>query len=391
MLPFRNGITSDNPVSDAIDLESLHTWYFAALLIGSNFFGFPLILYGHKHYFFLITVATLVAVVFSLAYHTCQTCSICFGFSLATLTLADHVSAPAFMMMLIFFIINTRSTRHIKSQLRERAHEYSLDSVTVATPPLPPPLPTKEPFAQRIDRFWETYSPSSSSSPPARMHRTREKKQSRPIIPSPSPSPPALVQTYRVQPVNRLPLSTGTSASSSWHDSSYERATERREAQLYDEDLTRTYYAVGYSHMEQNDLGNAWGVYIPYISIFIVFIAALAHPFSMQAFVIAIVFGLCAVFFKIVVIDEGDPVDMYHRLSLPDFTLGIVLMVASLVFYMLDVYWEYGITHALWHVFSFLGAYFLVIGLSRHVDNWYSPLRSFYYWSLVCCIKERHL
>ena len=172
--------------------------------------------------------------------------------------------------------------------------------------------------------------------------------------------------------------------------SNYERATDLTERDLYDSDLTKTYYAVGYSHMEQNDLSDAWGIYIPYISIFIVFIAALAHPFSMQAFVIAIVFGLCAIFFKLVVIDEGDPVDMYHRLSVPDFVLGLVLMVLCLVFYMLDVYWQYGITHALWHILSFLGAYFLVIGLSKHVDNWYSPLSHCYRWTMACCINERH-
>ena len=163
MLPFKNALNSDNPVSDSIDLEALHTWYFALLLIGSNFFGIPLIIYGHKHYFYLIAVATLVAVAFSAAYHTCQTCDVCFGFSLATLTLADHVSAPAFMMMLIFFIINTRSTKHIKSMIRERANEYALYGVVTGgddrrQQPSPPPSPTKQELLHgRINRFLDTY------------------------------------------------------------------------------------------------------------------------------------------------------------------------------------------------------------------------------------------
>lgn len=350
MLPFRNALTNDNPVSDAIDLASLQTWYYATLLIGSNLFGIPLILYGHKHYFFLIAVATFVAVTFSMAYHTCQTCGVCFGFSLATLTLADHISAPAFMLMLILFIIDTRSTRHVKAMLRVRAQEYAIfpavtvspTPVTVSVTPVPVVTLHQSSLNQRLTRFIETSAYGRVMPHPLRF--------SSPV----SPPPPA----------------------------------PRSEMELVALDERRTYYSAGYSHMEQNDLSNAWGIYIAYTSIFIAVIAALAHPFSMQAFVIAIVFGLCAVFFKQIVIDEGQTDDLEYRVSLPDLVFGVILIALCLLFYMLDVYWQYGITHTLWHVLSYLGAYFLVIGLSRHVDNWYSPLDYAYRRSLQCCLKQ---
>lgn len=354
MLPFRNALTSDNPVSDAIDLASLQTWYYASLLIGSNLFGIPLILYGHKHYFFLIAVATFVAVVFSMAYHTCQTCGVCFGFSLATLTLADHISAPAFMMMLILFIIDTRSTRHVKAMLRARAQEYALYSVSVVATPPPVEVAQLSSLNQRLARFIDT-SPYNN----------------RRVF---TPCRPPMRFSSSTTATIMVPTATTT--------------TPRSEMELVELDERRTYYSTGYSHMEQNDLSNAWGIYIAYTSIFIAVIAALAHPFSMQAFVIAIVFGLCAVFFKQIIIDEGQTDDLEYRVSLPDLVFGVILVALCLLFYMLDVYWQYGFTHTMWHVFSYLGAYFLVIGLSRHVDNWYSPLDYAYRRSLQCCLKQ---
>lgn len=390
MLPFRNALTSDNPVSDALNLASLQTWYYAALLIGSNLFGIPLILYGHKHYFFLVSISTLVAVIFSMAYHTCQTCGVCFGFSLATLTLADHISAPAFMMMLILFVIDTRSTRHVKAMLQARAQEYALGSVAIqSSPPSSPPPLLQQPAAlrrrindvqasaslnQRLTRFMETsmYSATNRRVAPTTTHNRTKFVPCRPSSRFSSTAVTVMTPTE--------PQTTTTRPT---------RPTAYSESELLALDERRTYYSTGYSHMEQNDLSNAWGVYIAYTSIFVAVIAALAHPFSMQAFVIAIVFGLCAVFFKQIVIDEGQTTDLEYRVSMPDLVFGVILIALCLLFYMLDVYWEYGITHTLWHVLSYMGAYFLVIGLSRHVDNWYSPLDYAYRRSLQCCLKQQ--
>jgi hypothetical protein len=134
MLPFRDALNNDNPVSDALNLDELNNWYFAAILIGSNFFGAPLVVYCHRHAFFLLAAATFFAVVFSLLYHTCQTLHVCFGLSLSVLTLADHISAPSFMMMLIQFIINTKSAKQIRNEVRQRALQYIEDGGYLPTP-----------------------------------------------------------------------------------------------------------------------------------------------------------------------------------------------------------------------------------------------------------------
>ncbi len=388
MLPFRNALTSDSPVSDALNLASLQTWYYAALLIGSNLFGIPLILYGHKHYFFLVSISTLVAVIFSMAYHTCQTCGVCFGFSLTTLTLADHISAPAFMMMLILFVIDTRSTRHVKAMLQARAQEYALGSVTIQSSSPPPSSLLQQPPAlrrringvpasaslnQRLSRFMETSMYSAANRRLTTVTTTPHHNRNK-FVPCRPPSRFSSTAATVMVPTETQPQT---------------RPTAYSEAELLALDERRTYYSTGHSHMEQNDLSNAWGIYIAYTSIFVTVIAALAHPFSMQAFVIAIVFGLCAVFFKQIVIDEGQTTDLEYRVSMPDLVFGVILIALCLLFYMLDVYWEYGITHTLWHVLSYMGAYFLVIGLSRHVDNWYSPLDYAYRRSLQCCLKQQ--
>ena len=118
MLRFRDALNNDNPVSDDLNLHELNTWYYALILIGSNLFGAPLIIYCHRHAFFLLAASTFFAVVVSLLYHTCQTMGVCFGFSLSVLTLADHITAPSFMMMLILFIINTKSSKQIRQEVR---------------------------------------------------------------------------------------------------------------------------------------------------------------------------------------------------------------------------------------------------------------------------------
>lgn len=338
MLAFKDVLNSDNPVSEAIDLESLNTWYYALLLIGSNFFGAPLIIYCHKRFFFLLSVAAFVSVIFSLLYHTCQTTRVCFGLHLSTLTLADHISAGAFMMMLILFVLNLRDIKQMKNDTRKRALKYRL---------LAPPVKKSE----------ESVTTTISS-----YHANFDK----------------FLNPVKYKAVNVT-----------WQDSSYEAETDLTYEQVVEVESRKIYYNYGYSNGEPNDLYDAWSVYIMYTSIFIVIMACLAHPFSMEAFVIAICFGLAAIFFKIVIIDEGIPVGFYHRISLPELLLGVFLMAISLVFYILDCYWEYGYMHSLWHVCSYLGAYFIVIGLSKNTENWYSPLNYIYKKTLFCCLRVK--
>ena len=108
----------------------------------------------------------------------------------------------------------------------------------------------------------------------------------------------------------------------------------------------------------------------------------------MQAFIIDILFGLSLIFLKIVVIDEGRPTNMMQRVSAPDLIVGIILLTISLIFYVSDTWYYYWILHSLWHLFSFIGAYFFLIGLSKNTKFWYSPCHEIKRSFLWCTLRE---
>lgn len=140
---------------------------------------------------------------------------------------------------------------------------------------------------------------------------------------------------------------------------------------------------------ESNELYDTWSATITYTYIFVVILATFAHPFSMQNFIIVIAFGLAAVFFKIVVIDEGNPRQIEKRVSVADLVAGVLLIAVSLVFFVLDSYVCYWFLHTLWHVLSFVGVYFFCAGLARNTPTFYSPSWLLYDWfrrhNCRCC------
>lgn len=373
MLPFRDALNNDNPVSDELNLHELNKWYFALILIGSNLFGAPLVVYCHKHAFFLLGASTFVAVLFSLLYHTCQTTHVCFGFSLSVLTLADHISAPTFMMMLILFIINTKSAKQIRHEVRERAQRYIREGTFDYN---------EEPVLIDIEpqQIPEQQASLQQSPPPLR--------------------PPPQQRPNYIRFLKPLTYDNGLKFANNDSDNKqplklkkrpqrkYEIETNLSDEQIEEIEASKTYHHIGYGHTVSNDENNAWGVYITYSSIFVVILAALAHNFSLQAFVIAFVYGLGAIFFKHVIIDEGVSLGMYERVSLVDLITGVLLLALSLVFYILDIYVAYAITHSLWHMLSFGGAYLMVIGLTKHCDNWYSPIDFCYRKTLKHCLRH---
>ena len=462
MLPFKDALNNDDPLSEDLKLASLRVWYFALILIGSNFFGIPLFLYGHKHSYYFLAGATFIAVFFSVLYHTCQTTGVCFGLNLFILTLADHISAPTFMMMLILFVINSRSVKQIKRDLKSRANRQDIDltvnennissNTTTTTAPSPTTIKSKSSSSYRsqiinnnIEYNYQSYNqPQRPRPPPPPQQQQQQKKHNNNnnnnnsyrkdiasyhsnvdrllnpnynsnIIPNYTKKNTIqssgggsggyynnnnnnntkrknnINQTYlsnTIQTLHAQIIPNNLSFKQQHQNKTYENETNLTQEEVDLIESRKTYYNTGYSQDEPNTESNAFGSYITITSIFIVIIAALAHPFSMQAFVIAIVYGFAAIFIKIVIIDEGIPVNMYHRISLPDLLLGIILISISLVFYVIDIYWEYAITHSLWHVLSFLGAYFFVVGLTYNVDNWYSPLRIFHKKTMKCCLNE---
>ncbi len=141
------------------------------------------------------------------------------------------------------------------------------------------------------------------------------------------------------------------------------------------EDQRASHYAVygAPTYQAANELYDAWTATITYSYLFVVVLATFAHPFSMQNFIIIIAFGLAAIFFKIVVIDEGNPRQIEKRLSLQDLVVGVLLIGVSLIFFVLDSYICYAYLHTMWHVLSFVGVYFFCAGLSRNTPTFYSP------------------
>src|SRR5277367_444447 len=411
-LPFNDALNNDDPISDELNLASLQTWYYALMLIGSNFYGIPLMIYGHKHAFYIISIATVIAVIFSIFYHTCQTLDICFGASLTVLTQADHISAPAFMMALILFIINERSTAQIRNDIKHRARLYNLNNVrsdliheerkrgntlypltstikvlnreSVGVPRIPSHIGNNDNIKQDKRQFVDYLKGTHDNAKQKRFNATTDDHQYS-YKPSSYRHYPKSIElkdgkerhhhhsevvdiTDRIQAEDLI-----HDGLSKWDTKKYERETYLTQEEIEEIEHEKMYYNLGYSQYEPNTLYDAWSVYALYTSVFIVAFAALIHPFSMQAFYIAITFGLMLIFFKIVIIDEGIPINMYHRIYLPDLLIGLILIIISLIFYMVDVYWQYAFTHSLWHILSFIGVYFLVIGLSRNVKGWYSP------------------
>jgi hypothetical protein len=126
-------------------------------------------------------------------------------------------------------------------------------------------------------------------------------------------------------------------------------------------------------YLEENSTYDAWSASIVYVYIFVAVQATLNHPFSMQAFLIVVSFGLGVVFFKIVVIDGGDITDTVDRVSVPELVIGVVLIATSLVCFVLDGIFpeQYWWLHSLWHTLSFVGVCFYAIGLTKNVPGWF--------------------
>ncbi len=294
MLPFDNPLSNEDPAALAEQLAALRVWYIQLALIFSNLFFWPPIIVAYKfgrralaaaYVYFFLGASIAVAMVISIFYHVCQTTGYCFLQTLVYWTIADHISAPSMMAMLVLFIVNPVTTKRMV-QLSEK----------------------------RLRRL---------------VHSLRDNS-------------------------GRQGLFDGDRMAA-WHD-----ARERKPRLRHDE------------------LTQAWSTSITYVYIFVIVLATLTHNFSMQAFIIAIAFGLAAVFFKLVVLEEGNPRDLSQRLSLPDLLVGLALIGLSLVFFVLDSYVLYWIMHSLWHALSGIGACFYIAGLSAHTPDFVSPCAVIY-------------
>jgi hypothetical protein len=108
--------------------------------------------------------------------------------------------------------------------------------------------------------------------------------------------------------------------------------------------------------------------------IYVIIIAITALPLTMQSFVIIISYGVLCALLKIVLFEEGDPPGLKDRFHLPSLITGLVLIAISLVFYFIDGYLLYWLFHPLWHIFSFVGFLFFLIGISKNLNGWFGFL-----------------
>lgn len=91
----------------SIDLASINNWWSCLLLVVSNFFAIPAVIYGYALGFYLWATAILVAAIVSIFYHLCQTTNYClFGLSLTEYQIFDHRTAGSILAIsiLLFFL-----------------------------------------------------------------------------------------------------------------------------------------------------------------------------------------------------------------------------------------------------------------------------------------------
>ncbi len=125
---------------------------------------------------------------------------------------------------------------------------------------------------------------------------------------------------------------------------------------------------------------DGWSITISYAYIFIVISSVLSYPFHIQSFIIVIAFGLVFIFFKFILIDETDIKYMRKRIHTSSLVFGIILSFTSILFFLGDSQGDkYFIFHSLWHAFTYTGPFFIIMGLTKDLDNWYSLKGMFRY------------
>lgn len=128
-------------------------------------------------------------------------------------------------------------------------------------------------------------------------------------------------------------------------------------------------------------------VVLVYFYIFLIIVTINAIPLTTQSFLIIINFGVIIALLKILVIEEGDPKYLNHRFHRSSLITGIVLVVISLIFYFIDGYLDYWLFHSLWHLFSYIGFLFIILGTSYDIDGWFSfvDILKFLWNKTKCC------
>jgi hypothetical protein len=115
MQDFHTALDNDDPLARVAEL---HHWYIALFLIGSNFAAW----FGARYFYRVGLIwemsAVVVASVFSIAYHSCQTLGVCDHLDLTRWTFLDHTSAAAMLAMLTVATINSHRMSEVLARYR---------------------------------------------------------------------------------------------------------------------------------------------------------------------------------------------------------------------------------------------------------------------------------
>lgn len=106
MLSFNNPLSSDDPISNHIDLDTLNIWYAQIFLILSNLSYIPVSLYLCYLGYGVGGIIILFSALISYFYHQCQTTRFCPFYTLDTWTMVDHITATMDLAYLFLFTIS---------------------------------------------------------------------------------------------------------------------------------------------------------------------------------------------------------------------------------------------------------------------------------------------
>lgn len=122
--------------------------------------------------------------------------------------------------------------------------------------------------------------------------------------------------------------------------------------------------------LEENMIYDHWSAASFIVITVITHLAVRAHPFSYAAFIIVFTSCILAAFIKIMLIDEGEPINFRGRFSVPELLISFVLIAIGVVAYVMDSYVEYLVLHSLWHVAIYIATMFYEAGTKKSVNGW---------------------
>jgi hypothetical protein len=175
----------------------------------------------------------------------------------------------------------------------------------------------------------------------------------------------------RARKLIKITKSLAAASSSSYNN--VRQSSRQTRTGIYDNDLIEDIEREILKYYEQLPvmIYDAWSAIITWVYIFIVIASVLAHPFSIQSFIIIITFGLIFIFFKFTLVDEGNISYLLPRIKKGYLITGIILSFGSLIFFFLDTDKQHHyIFHSLWHALLFLGVLFYSIGLTYDHPKW---------------------